>query len=232
MGRPAGRPRPDRRLRGKRRRRRDRPRGKQLHADGASAPPDRGLRGLDPSAGAGEPPAGARPRGQSTPADRGSRLPRVPARDGLPAHAADGRAGRPASRAGPLPDRLLPGGRGAHLLALREPDLGRLLAQAVRWLRGRDAPAVTVEGEGVVEAFAWETEPGYALHLLNYTNPNMTRGFVRRFYAIGPQAVRFEVAPGRTIGRVEALRSGRVLPFRQEGPSVRFEVPGVVDYEV
>jgi hypothetical protein len=112
------------------------------------------------------------------------------------------------------------------------PDLGRLLAQAVRWLRGRDAPPVTVEGEGVVEAFAWETEPGYALHLLNYTNPNMTRGFVRRFYGIGPQAVRFDVAPGRTIGRVEALRSGRVLPFRQEGPSVRFEVPGVVDYEV
>jgi hypothetical protein len=112
------------------------------------------------------------------------------------------------------------------------PDLGRLLAQAVRWLRGRDAPPATVEGDGVVEAFAWETEPGYALHLLNYTNPNMTRGFVRRFYAIGPQAVRFDVAPGRTITRVEALRAGRALPFRQEGPAVRFDVPGVVDYEV
>jgi len=112
------------------------------------------------------------------------------------------------------------------------PDLGRLLAQAIRWLRGPATPPVTVEGEGVVEAFAWETEPGYALHLLNYTNPNMTRGFVRRFYAIGAQAVRFDVAPGRTITRVETLRTRRTLPFRQEGAAVRFEVPGVVDYEV
>ena len=112
------------------------------------------------------------------------------------------------------------------------PDLGRLLAQAIRWLRGPEPAPVTVDGEGVVEAFAWETEPGYALHLLNYTNPNMTRGFVRRFYAIGPQAVRFDVAPGRTITRVEALRVRRALPFRQQGTAVRFEVPGVVDYEV
>jgi hypothetical protein len=112
------------------------------------------------------------------------------------------------------------------------PDLGRLLAQAIRWLRGPEPAPVTVDGEGVVEAFAWETEPGYALHLLNYTNPNMTRGFVRRFYAIGPQAVRFDVAPGRRITRVEALRARRALPFRQQGTAVRFEVPGVVDYEV
>jgi hypothetical protein len=112
------------------------------------------------------------------------------------------------------------------------PDLGRLIADAVRWLRGADPPPVTVDGEGILEAFAWETEPGYALHLLNYTNPNMTRAFVRRFYPVGRQAVRFDVAEGRRIGGVEALRAGRPLPFRQEGRSVRFEVPGVVDYEV
>src|SRR2546422_1249829 len=38
---------------------------------------------------------------------------------------------------------------------------------------------------------------------------------VERSYAIGAQRVRFEVAPGRTIRRVEALRSGRVLPDRK-----------------
>jgi len=31
---------------------------------------------------------------------------------------------------------------------------------------------------------------------------------------------------------VEALRSGRVLPFEHDGTAVRFEVPAVVDYEV
>jgi hypothetical protein len=112
------------------------------------------------------------------------------------------------------------------------PDLGQLLANTVRWLRGGAPSPVTIEGEGVVEAFAWETEPGHALHVLNYTNPNMTRAFVRRFYPIGPLHVSFEMPPGRSVARVQALRSGSVLTFKQEGPTVRFEVPTVADYEV
>ena len=111
-------------------------------------------------------------------------------------------------------------------------DLGQLLQNAVRWAIGEEPGRVAVDGDGVVEAFAWETEPGYALHLLNYTNPNMTRGFIRRFYAVGAQRVEFSVAPGRTIRAVRALRAGRDLPFAQEGARVRFEVPGVIDYEV
>ena len=112
------------------------------------------------------------------------------------------------------------------------PDLSHLLQNTVRWLRGNRTVPVTIEGDGLLEAFAWETEPGYALHLLNYTTPNLTWGLVERSYAIGPQRVRFEIAPGRTLSRVEALRSGRVLPFQQDGTAVRFEVASVVDYEV
>jgi hypothetical protein len=111
-------------------------------------------------------------------------------------------------------------------------DLGQLLQNAVQWSLG-DAPVrVSVEGDGVVEAFAWETEPGYALHLLNYTNPNMTRGFIKRFYPVGAQRVEYSVAPGRTIRAVRALRAGRDLPFTQQGIRIRFEVPSVNDYEV
>jgi len=112
------------------------------------------------------------------------------------------------------------------------PDLGQLLADTVQWLRGGAARPVSIEGDGVVETFAWETEPGHALHLLNYTNPNMTRPFVRRFYPIGPLRVAFEMPAGRSVGRVEALRAGSALPFRQEGRTVRFEVPSVAGYEV
>jgi len=113
------------------------------------------------------------------------------------------------------------------------PDLGLLLQNTVRWLLGPGrAPSVTLDGSGIVELFAWETEPGYALHILNYTNPNMTRGFVRTFYPIGPQKAEFHVAPGRRIAGVRALRAGRALPFTQNGGAVRFEVPSVTDYEV
>jgi hypothetical protein len=114
------------------------------------------------------------------------------------------------------------------------PDLARLLQNSVRWLLG-DAPSpVTIAGDGIVEAFAWATEPGYALHVLNYTNPNMTRAFVTRFYPIGAQQVRFTVAPGRRIRAVRALRGGggHALRFAQRGDVVEFEIPSVVDYEV
>lgn len=112
------------------------------------------------------------------------------------------------------------------------PDLGQLIGNAVRWLLG-DAPrTVAIEGAGVVESFAWETEPGFAVHLLNYTNPHMTRPFVRRLYPIGPLRVGFEVPAGQSVARAEALRAGRVLSLEREGRAVRFDVPAVADYEV
>jgi len=111
-------------------------------------------------------------------------------------------------------------------------DLSQLIQNTVRWVSGDARPSVSVIGEGVVEAFAWETEPGYALHILNYTNPNMTRGFLRRFYAIGSQKVEFDVAAKKQIKNVRALRAGRNLSFKQRGTTVQFEVPSVLDYEV
>ena len=110
--------------------------------------------------------------------------------------------------------------------------MSQLIQNTIRWLMGDARPRISLNGEGVIEAFAWETEPGYALHLLNYTNPNMTRGFIRRFYPIGAQNVEFDVAAEKRITSVRALRGGRNLKFNQQGRNVKFEVPSVVDYEV
>ena len=46
-----------------------------------------------------------------------------------------------------------------------------------------------VQGDGIIETFAWETEAGFALHILNYTNPNTHKGWIRNFYPIGEQRV-------------------------------------------
>jgi hypothetical protein len=110
-------------------------------------------------------------------------------------------------------------------------DLSRLLQNSVRWLLRAEAP-VSIEGPGVVEAFAWETEPGFAVHILNYTNPNMHRGWIREFYPIGAQKVRMKLPAGRRVARVELLRAGTNIPFRQEGGRIEFTVPKIVDYEV
>lgn len=109
-------------------------------------------------------------------------------------------------------------------------DLSRLLQNSVRWIL-RDAP-VTVEGEGVIESFAWETSAGFALHVLNYTNPAMHRGWIRSFFPIGEQKVRMKLPAGRKVTRVELLRAESDIPFHFTNGVIEFTIPKVLDYEV
>jgi hypothetical protein len=111
------------------------------------------------------------------------------------------------------------------------PDLSRLLRNAVRWASHSSQP-VTVEGDGVAELFAWETHAGFAVHVLNYTNPAMHRGLIRRFYPIGPQKVKMELPPGRRVVRIELLRAETDVPFQSEDGVVTFVIPRIADYEV
>ncbi len=112
------------------------------------------------------------------------------------------------------------------------PDLSQLISNSVRWLLGDRPPVASVEGDGLVELFAWETEPGLALHILNYTNPNATRPFIRKFYPIGPLHVTLQLPAGKSIASARALRSGTTLPLRQSAGAVQFDVPVVRDYEL
>jgi hypothetical protein len=113
----------------------------------------------------------------------------------------------------------------------QDGDLSRLLGNVIRWLVNGSA-AVTVRGEGIAELFAWQTEAGHALHVLNYTNPNMLRGWMTHNYAVGPQKVRFQVPEGTHVARVQLLRAARPVPFARRGDVIEFEIPQVVDYEV
>jgi hypothetical protein len=117
------------------------------------------------------------------------------------------------------------------MLVSGEADLSHLLRNTVKWI-ARDNQPVSVEGPGLIEAFAWETEPGFALHLLNYTNPNAHRGWIRDFYSIGAQTVKFEIPKGKTVSRVQLLRAETDIPFRRTPRGVEFTIPSVADYEV
>lgn len=109
-------------------------------------------------------------------------------------------------------------------------DLGRVLQNAIRWLCRGSASPITVTGGGLVEVFAWETEPGYALHILNYTNPHTMRAPFQHFHPLGPQQVEFRTT--RHISSVRALKNGSSLSFHQSGGNISFVVPAVEDYEV
>lgn len=112
------------------------------------------------------------------------------------------------------------------------PDLNRLISSSINWLLKDHPVPVRVEGEGIMELFAWETEPGFAIHILNYSNPNLMRAFARRFYPMGPLQVEFRVPKDNRISNARALRAGRNLSFQQTHEGVQFEVPSVEDYEV
>lgn len=111
-------------------------------------------------------------------------------------------------------------------------DLDLLLQETLDWLKGEELSPVKVSGEGILEMFAWETEVGFALHLINYTNPHMLQGWVRRFYPVGPQQVTIRVPEATRIAEVRLLRTERAVPFEQKGGLIRFEIPRIVDYEV
>lgn len=110
-------------------------------------------------------------------------------------------------------------------------DLSILLQNALRWtLRGK-AP-VAVSGDGIAELFAWRTDFGISIHVLNYTNPNMLRGWFRQNYPIGPQRVQVELPEGAKAAEVRILRADGDIRFTQQGRVVEFEIPKVIDYEV
>jgi hypothetical protein len=110
-------------------------------------------------------------------------------------------------------------------------DLARLLQNSIRWVAGANPP-VAIEGDGVIEAFAWETQAGFAVHVLNYTNPAMHRGWIRQFYPIGPQKVRLSLPSRKRVSRVELLRKGTNASFRRTAAGIEFTIPEVQDYEV
>ncbi len=113
----------------------------------------------------------------------------------------------------------------------QNPDLSRLLINSIRWMMQEAAPA-SVTGEGIAEIFAWKTRPGFAVHVLNYNNPEMLRGWFTHAYPLGPQKVRMRLPSGVEISRVELLRARKDVPFSKNEQIVEFVIPDVKDYEV
>jgi Hypothetical glycosyl hydrolase 6/Beta-galactosidase trimerisation domain len=110
-------------------------------------------------------------------------------------------------------------------------DLLRLLHNTIRWLT-HDEQIVQVEGDGFLEMFAWETAPGYAVHLLNYTNPNAHHNWLNSVYPLPPQTVSMKLPTGVKVKAVELLRADTAVPFQLKDDVLRFTIPRVEDYEV
>jgi hypothetical protein len=114
---------------------------------------------------------------------------------------------------------------------LDNTDLERQLMNAVGWAV-RDRNPVEVSGEGLMEVIGWETEAGFAIHLLNYNGPNAFRGRMRRPVTLDEQKVRVQLPSEVKIKEASLLRTEKKVAFRQTGRTVELVVPSVGVYEV
>jgi len=112
----------------------------------------------------------------------------------------------------------------------QNPDLSRLLINAIRWMCP-EAP-LTVTGSGLAEVIAWKTKPGFAIHILNYGNPQTLRGTYTELYPLGPQTVKIMLPAGSRASTVQLLAAGKELAVTGSGNVIEFTVPEVGDYEV
>ena len=60
----------------------------------------------------------------------------------------------------------------------------------------------------------------------------MHKGWIRNFYPIGEQRVKMTLPVGKRLSRVELLRTEKDIPFNQNGDSIEFVIPSIIDYEV
>lgn len=110
-------------------------------------------------------------------------------------------------------------------------DLSDLIQKSVRWMLKGNIP-LKIEGKGNIEIFAWETEAGLALHILNYTNPNMTKPSIRNFYPVDEQKITLQIPEGMNIIKIELLKAEKQVQVKQQNNLVEFIIPGIVDFEV
>jgi hypothetical protein len=110
-------------------------------------------------------------------------------------------------------------------------DLLRLLHNTIRWVT-HDERVIHVDGAGFIEVFCWETSPGYAIHLLNYSNPSAQHGWLRSVSPLGPQKLTMRLPGGIKVKAVEILKAGQSLSFEFQNQLLQFTIPSLKDYEV
>jgi hypothetical protein len=112
------------------------------------------------------------------------------------------------------------------------PDHGDLLGNVVRWA-AKDTIPLEVKGPGLIDCHLYRQHDRLVLHLVNLTSAGTWRTPVEELIPVGPLTVRMKVPEEVTWKRLLLTVSAEtVVPVRQQGGWVQFEVKSVLDHEV
>lgn len=107
----------------------------------------------------------------------------------------------------------------------------KMMQNTIRWAMD-EAPAIQVDGPGVLDVTAWRNPGSVTVHLVNLTNPMTMKGPYRDFFPVGPQRVRLNLPGNVRAQQARLLVAERSVPIEREGSALAVTVPSVRDHEV
>jgi hypothetical protein len=111
------------------------------------------------------------------------------------------------------------------------PDLGRLLANLVRWTAREDIP-LAVEGPGLLDCHLYRQPGRLVLHVVNLTNAGTWRAPIDELVPVGPLRVRVRLTEEVRGRAVRLLVSGRIPAVEVRDDWAEFLVDSILDHEV
>lgn len=113
-----------------------------------------------------------------------------------------------------------------------QPDHAQLIAKAVAWTLGDDAPMVQVTGSGLVDIAVRKGESELAVTLVNLTSPNAMRGPRHEVIPLRGQQIRIRVPEGAQVAAVHLVIADNAAVWSVEGGVLRIEIPPLDEIEV
>jgi len=107
----------------------------------------------------------------------------------------------------------------------------KMMRNALAWAN-EEAPAVEVDGPGLLDVMAWRNANAITIHLVNLTNPMAMKGPYRDFFAVGPHTVRLRLPAGVAAKRARLLAADKEVAMERAGSAVSVTVPSILDHEV
>ena len=107
----------------------------------------------------------------------------------------------------------------------------KLLRNTVLWA-SNEAPAVQVDGPGLLDVTAWRNPGSITVHLVNLTNPMAMKGPYRDFIPVGAQTLKLNLPAGVEAKQARLLVAGKGIPMDRSGSRISITVPSVIDHEV